>query len=159
MGRDFYHEQLARSSPPAIGSASSGSSTGAAATARAVPGRGQAAVLHLLVVMGGPIGFAVHVLLFLLGRRNPTRLVRETNASIMRFAAQLLVLFAIGLALHLGDLTLAALVPWMLMLACFLVLPLVAALQTWRTGRVFRYPLWDLVRRPRSPQSGVVAGG
>ena len=105
-------------------------------------------MLHLLVPLGGPVGLVLSIVVGLFAGRDPRPLVRATEAAILRFAAQLAVLAGLGILLVATGHEDWAVPPFVLMAGAYLVLPLVAAVWTYRTGRPFRYPLWDLLRRP-----------
>lgn len=105
-------------------------------------------MLHLLVPLGGPVGLVLSIVVGLFAGRDARPLVRATEAAILRFAAQLAVLAGVGILLVATGHEDWAVPPFVLMAGAYLVLPLVAAVWTYRTGRPFRYPLWDLLRRP-----------
>ncbi|WP_377639086.1 hypothetical protein [Oryzobacter terrae] len=160
MGGRFYQDEL-RSSltpaphatvpppspPPPQGTARSASTPPPRrGDPAAIPGRGKATVLHLLVPLGGPVGLALSIVVGAVRGRDPRPLVAATEAAILRFAVQLVVLAGLGILLVLAGHEDWAVGPFALMATAYLFLPVVAAAWTWRTGRVFRYPLWDLVR-------------
>ncbi|WP_353952378.1 DUF4870 domain-containing protein [Knoellia sp. S7-12] len=139
MSEGNYQEQLRRELHPSAPSAPS-------AALKVDDGRRFAAALHVIAattVLVPPIALVTHV-----SRKDHRPLVRMTASAILRFHAQQLILLVAGVGLALvthhdqtaGVLTLV----W---LAAALLCPLLGALQTWRTGRVFRYPIWDLLRR------------
>jgi len=154
MGGRFYQDELGSS----LGPQSSPSAQPPASPLRppppgrrpaaAVPGRTKATLLHVLVPLGGPVGLVLSIVVGLFAGRDRRPLVRDTEAAILRFAAQLAVLAGVGIVLVVTGHEDWAVPPLVLMAGAYLVLPLVAAAWTYRTGRVFRYPLWDLLRRP-----------
>jgi hypothetical protein len=153
MGR-FYQDELGSSlGPGAAPSPATGAAAAAAPPQRvpaaAVPGRTKATFLHQLVPIGGPVGLAISVVVGLFAGRDPRPLVSGTERAILRFVAQLVVLLAVGVALTLAEQKQWAIATFSVMAGAYLFLPVVAAVWTYATGRVFRYPLWDLVRRPR----------
>ncbi len=105
-------------------------------------------MLHLLVLLGGPVGLVLGLVIGLVRGRDPRPLVASTESAILRFAVQLAVLAGLGSLLVVAGHEDWAVAPFAVMAAAYLVLPVVAAVWTYRTGRVFRYPLWDLLRRP-----------
>ena len=111
-------------------------------------GRGLAAGLHLALLLGGPLGAVLSLVLAVVGGLGLRPLVQATAGAIVRFVLQLLVLLVAGLTLVLAtdheNWGLALVVPALLAWLC---LPPWAAWRTWRTGRAFRYPVWDLLLR------------
>lgn len=133
MGEGNYQEQLRRQLDPR-------------AVHRVDDGRRLAALLHLVAavsVVMPPLALVTH-----LSRKDHRPLVNRTASAILRFhAQQLVLLFAgVGLALVTHHDTVGGVLA-LVWLAAAVVLPLVGATLTWRTARVFRYPVWDLVRR------------
>ncbi len=113
---------------------------------RADDGRPYAAALHLIAaatIVMPLIALVTHV-----SRKDHRPLVRLTAAAILRFHAQQLILLVggVGLALVTHHDTTGGVLA-LVWLAASVLLPLLAAVMTWRTGRVFRYPVWDLTRR------------
>lgn len=149
MGRGFYQEKLTSSSVP--GPDRSESDPARPAEDGGTSGRGLAVVLHLLLVIGGPLGVALSILIPLLLVRDTRPLVAGTADAILRFVAQLGVLGVAGLALLASGHEQLAAAPLVVMAGALLTLPLLAAWRTWRTGRVFRYPVWDLLRPREEP--------
>lgn len=144
MREGFYQDDLARETdvvPPRGGTAPPGPED--------VPGRRAAVFLHLALPLGGPVGLVIHTVVALLVGRDRRPLVAHTADAVLRFAVQVVLLFGLALLLdHLGVDGLARATMTIAIVAWFTV-PLLAAVQTWRTGRVFRYPLWDLLRDRR----------
>ncbi len=105
-----------------------------------------AAALHLIAattILVPPVALVTHV-----SRKDHRPLVRLTAAAILRFHVQQLILLVagVGLALVTHHDTMGGVLA-LVWLAASVLLPLLAAAMTWRTGRVFRYPIWDLTRR------------
>lgn len=148
MGRGFYQEELSGSVP---GLAQALPDPSRPAEDGGAPGRGLAVVLHLLLIIGGPVGVALSILIPLLLARDTRPLVAGTADAILRFVAQLGVLGVVGFALLASGHEQLAVAPLVVMAGALLTLPLLAAWRTWRTGQVFRYPLWDLLRPRRQP--------
>lgn len=154
MGGRFYQDELGSSLgsvpatvvPPPV--APSRPPSPRRPPAAAVPGRTKATLLHLLVPLGGPVGLVLSIVIGLFAGRDPRPLVRDTEKAILRFAVQLAVLAGLGILLVMAGHEDWAVAPFAVMAAAYLFLPVVAAAWTYRTGRVFRYPLWDLLRRP-----------
>ncbi len=122
---------------------------GTAPDPASVPGRGAAVRLHLLALLAGPVGAAIGLLVGWLVRRGTgPPLVEGTARAIARFHVQVVALFAAGMVLAVNG------VDWggalvLVAVGAMWTLPALAAWLTWRTARVFRYPLWDLVARRR----------
>lgn len=148
MDRGFYQEMLTSSLSP--GPTRAGQAQPPASNTGAGSGRGTPVLLHLVLILGGPIGVMVGVLVPLLLARDPRPLVRGTADAILRFVAHLGVLAVAGFALLATGHEELAVGPLVLMAGALLTLPLLTAVRTWRTRNVFRYPLWDLVRAPRA---------
>ena len=154
MGGRFYQDELGSSLGPRPGAAApdpvapSRPPSPRRPPAAAVPGRTKATFLHLLVPLGGPVGLALGLVIGLFAGRDRRPLVRGTESAILRFAVQLAGLAGLGILLVMAGHEDWAVAPFAVMAAAYLVLPVVAAAWTYRTGRVFRYPLWDLLRRP-----------
>lgn len=133
MDEANYQEQLRRELDPR-------------AARRVDDGRRYAATLHLIAavtVLVPLVALVTHV-----SRKDHRPLVRDTAGAILRFHLQQLVLLVAGVGLALvthHDLVGGVLA--LVWLAAALLCPLIAAAHTWRTGRVFRYPVWDLLRR------------
>lgn len=144
MKEGFYQDDLARETdlaPPPRSAA-----PGPAAD---VPGRRAASLMHLALPLGGPVGLVLHTVVALVAGRDRRPLVARTSDAVLRFAVQVVVLFGLALLLdHAGYDPLARATMTIAILAWF-GLPVLAAVRTWRTGRVFRYPLWDLFRTRR----------
>ncbi len=142
MTPDYYHEQLTASANASADSGPGGRD------AEPTDGRGLAAVLHLALMLGGPLGAMLSLVLTFLGGLGLRPLVQATARAVVRFVLQLLLLLVGGLALVLTtdheNWGLALVVPALLAWLC---LPPWAAWRTLRTGRVFRYPVWDLLPR------------
>ena len=109
-------------------------------------GRRLAAALHVIAATAVLVPFVA--LVTHVSRKDHRPLVRLTAAAILRFHLQQLILLVAGVGLALvthHDTTGGVLA--LVWLAASVLLPLLAAAMTWRTGRVFRYPIWDLTRR------------
>lgn len=136
MNEGNYQEQLRQELDPPTPSVAPGVDDG----------RRLAAALHLvatLTVVMPFVALVTHV-----ARKDHRQLVRLTAAAILRFHAQQLILLVAGVGLALvthHDTTGGVLA--LVWLAAAVLFPVVGAIQTWRTGRVFRYPVWDLLRR------------
>ena len=108
-------------------------------------GRRFAGALHVIAataILVPPVALVTHV-----SRKDHRALVRMTAGAILRFHAQQLILLVagVGLALVTHHDTVGGLLA-LLWLGAAVLLPLLGAALTWRTGRVFRYPIWDVVR-------------
>lgn len=162
MNKGFYQDELRSSlgtaspSDPAPLASTPGPTVGPGPTVRsgrpASPTRpagvGTAALQHLVLAVGGPLGAVVGVLVGFFLRSDPRPLVRDTARAIRRFVLQLLVPGVAGVVLLAnGEDTWGVVLLWSAFLPLFTV-PLLAAWRTWRTGRVFRYPILDLLRPP-----------
>lgn len=112
-----------------------------------VPGRGAATLLHLALPLGGPVGLVIHTVVALVVGRDRRPLVARTADAVLRFAAQVLVLFGLALLLDQGGHDGLARATMTIAIVAWFALPVFAAVRTWRTGRVFHYPMWDLLRR------------
>lgn len=143
MARGFYQDELGSS-------LTKPSAPAAPAFKRPrVQGQDLAVGLHLLVLAGGPAGLVASWVVSRLTRhRLKPPLVRETEAAIWRFSVQIGLVIVASMALILKGQEWAV---WVLLGAVLALwtLPALAAFQTWRTARVFRYPVWDLVVRRR----------
>lgn len=142
MSEGNYQEQLRRelnASAPLAPSAPP-------AALKADDGRLLAAGLHIIAattILVPPVALVTHV-----SRKDHRPLVRLTAAAILRFHVQQLILLVagVGLALITHHDTVGGVLA-LIWLAAAILCPLLGAALTWRTGRVFRYPIWDLVRR------------
>lgn len=112
-----------------------------------VPGRWAATLLHLALPVGGPVGLVIHTVVALVVGRDRRPLVARTADAVLRFAVQVVLLFGLALLLDRGGLDGLARATMTIAIVAWFTVPVFAAVRTWRTGRVFRYPMWDLLRR------------
>jgi len=115
-------------------------------------GRRHAAGLHLVAALS-PIALPLVAVVMYFARKDSRPLVRLSAAAILRFETQKLILLVggVGLALVTHHDTTGGVLA-LVWLAASILLPLLAAARTWRNGRVFRYPVWDLLRPPSTPR-------